>query len=42
MLTRNMFDLPSMGWRNPFADLENLTRQMDLLSNAMYGRNFPA
>jgi len=27
-----------MGWRNPFADLENLTRRMDLLTNAMYGR----
>ncbi len=38
MLTRNVFGLPSMGWRNPFADLENLTRRMDLLTNAMYGR----
>ena len=38
MLKRNMFGLPSMGWRNPFADFENLTRQMDLLTNAMYGR----
>jgi len=38
MLKRNMFGLPSMGWRNLFADFENLTRQMDLLTNAMYGR----
>jgi len=38
MLTRNVFGLPSMGWRNPFADLENLNRQMDMLTNAMYGR----
>ena len=38
MLTRNVFGLPSMGWRNPFEDLENLTRRMDLLTNAMYGR----
>ena len=38
MLTRNVFSLPSTGWRNPFADLENLTRRMDMLTNAMYGR----
>ena len=38
MLKRNMFGLPSMGWRNLFADFENLTRQMDLLTNAMYDR----
>jgi HSP20 family protein len=38
MLTRNSFGLPSIGWRNPFADLENLTRRMDLLTNAMFGR----
>lgn len=38
MLTRNVFGSPSMGWRNPFADLENLTRRMDLLTNALYGR----
>ncbi len=38
MLTQNIFGLQSMCWRNPFAELENLTRQMDLLTNAMYGR----
>ncbi len=38
MLTRNVFGLPSMGWRNPFADLENLTRQIDMLTNAIQGR----
>jgi HSP20 family protein len=27
-----------MAWRNPFADLENLTRRMDLPTNAMFGR----
>ena len=38
MLTRNVFSLPSTGWRNPFADLENLSRRMDLLTNATFGR----
>ncbi len=38
MLTRNMFGLPSMGWRNTLADLENLTRRMELLTDAMLGR----
>ncbi|WDN88577.1 molecular chaperone GrpE [Desulfosarcina sp. BuS5] len=38
MLTRNLFGLPSIGWRNPFADLENLTRRMDLLTNTLSGR----
>jgi HSP20 family protein len=28
-----------MGRRNPFADLEDLTRRMDLLTNAIYGRH---
>jgi HSP20 family protein len=38
MLTRNVFGLPSTGWRNPFAELEHLSRQMDLLTNTMFGR----
>jgi HSP20 family molecular chaperone IbpA len=33
-----MFNLPAMGMRDPFAEIERISRQMDLLSNALSGR----
>lgn len=38
MITRRMFSVPRMGWDNPFADLERMSRQMDQLTNALMGR----
>lgn len=31
MTARRLFDLPGLGWRNPFAELERMQRQMDRL-----------
>ncbi len=38
MLARRLFNYPSMGWRHPFTDLERMSRQMDQLTNAVFGR----
>ena len=38
MEATRMIGLPAMGWRHPFAELERMTRQMDLLRNAIFGR----
>jgi HSP20 family protein len=31
MTARRLFDFPGMGWRNPFAELERMQREMDRL-----------
>jgi HSP20 family protein len=38
MVTRRLFDLPAMGWRNPFTEMERMARDMNLLANAALGR----
>jgi len=51
MIARRMRNFPTMSWRHPFAEMEQISRQMDLLTNTMFGiagwrlmpaRNFPA
>jgi len=39
MLFRERSDWPSLGWRNPFEELERLRRQMDWLSSG-FSRGF--
>jgi HSP20 family protein len=31
-----MLDFPGLGWRNPFAEMERMKRQMDALSDLFY------
>ena len=38
MMTRSMFDFPSMDWAHPFAELECMSRQTDRLRQALLGR----
>ena len=38
MIARRIFGLPDVGWRNPFAEMENMMRRMDRLSGAFTGR----
>lgn len=38
MIARRMLNFPSMGWHNPFAEMERMARQMDLLTSAVLGR----
>ena len=38
MVSRRLIDFPFMGWQNPLAEMERMARQMDLLSNAIFGR----
>ena len=38
MITRRVFRAPRMGWDNPFAELERMSRQMEQLSSALMGR----
>ena len=38
MLARNVFGLPSLGGRHPFTELERMARQMDLMTNTLFGR----
>lgn len=47
MVASRLFDFPLRGWGYPFADLERMARQMDVLSNAVFSgrpqlRMFPA
>lgn len=37
MITRRLFNVPTMGWGHPFAELERMSRQMDRLSGALAG-----
>ncbi len=36
MLTGRIFDLPAMGWRNLFAEMERIRREMDLLTSTLF------
>lgn len=38
MIARRMFGFPSTGWRNPFAELDRMVRQMDMLTGGILGR----
>lgn len=37
MITRRIHNFPAMGWQNPFEEMERMSRQLDLLTNAMFG-----
>jgi len=37
MLTRRIYNFPAMGWQNPFEEIERMSRQLNLLTNAMFG-----
>lgn len=39
MLRSRLFDFPGMGWRNPFAAMEQMKREMDALSSAVWGES---
>lgn len=39
MITRSVFNWPGAGWRNPFAQLEQMRRDMERLGSAMFGRS---
>lgn len=36
MLALNLFNSPSIGWRNPFTELDRLAHQLDWMTNAMF------
>jgi len=38
MAATRMIGLPAMGLRHPFAEVERMARQMDLLTNTLFGR----
>lgn len=38
MIARRMLYFPSTRWQNPFAEMERMVQQMDLLTRAMFGR----
>lgn len=38
MLTRRIPGFPGTGWRYPFPEMEQMRRQMDMLSDALFGR----
>jgi len=46
MLSRSLFSVPFSDWRNPFEEMDRLSRRMDWLANSMLGRRglqgFPA
>lgn len=37
MISRRLFDWPSAGWQTPFAQLEQMRRDMTRLSTALFG-----
>jgi len=37
MITRRIFNFPAMDWQNPFEEMERMSRQLNLLTNAMFG-----
>lgn len=41
MFARKLFDLPGFGWRNPFAEMDRMSRQMQALSDLVL-RSSPA
>ncbi|WP_319524872.1 Hsp20/alpha crystallin family protein [uncultured Desulfosarcina sp.] len=38
MFARRLFNYPTMGWRHPFAEFERMSRQMDQLTQGLFGR----
>lgn len=38
MIARNLFDQPNLFRRNPFGEMDRLRREMDLLTNAVFGQ----
>ncbi len=38
MTARRLFDFPGMGWRNPFAELDRMQREMDRLFGGKFFR----
>ncbi len=38
MFARRLFNYPSVGWEHPFAELDRMSRQMDRLTSAVFGR----
>lgn len=36
MLARRLINFPSMGWANPFAEMDRMARRMDTLSRHMF------
>jgi HSP20 family protein len=36
MFARKLFDLPGLGWRNPFSEMERMSRQMQALSDFVF------
>jgi HSP20 family protein len=38
MFARRLFNYPSVGWEHPFAELDRMSRQMDRLASAVFGR----
>ena len=39
MSARRLFDFPGLGWRNPFAELERMQREMDRLAGDPFFRS---
>jgi HSP20 family protein len=37
MFARRLFDIPSVGWQHPFAEMERMSRQVDRLTQALLG-----
>jgi HSP20 family protein len=37
MIARRIYDFPATVWRNPFEEMERMSRQLGLLTNAMLG-----
>jgi len=37
MITRRIYNFPAMGWQNPFEEVERISRQLNWLTNAMFG-----
>jgi HSP20 family protein len=37
MVAKRMINFPSMGWQNPFTEMEQMVQQMDVLTKAMFG-----
>ncbi len=37
MITRRNYNFPAMGWQNPFEEVERISRQLNWLTNAMFG-----
>lgn len=39
MIAGRMFNAPRMSWRDPFAEMERISSEMNRLSNTLFGRN---